>query len=249
MFDHVSLRASDRAATERFYETVLPALGVDGIHRGEHSTLFGNFELSVSQASDERPVTTGLHVGLRAPSTDAINAFWQAGVEAGYASDGEPGPRPAYGPDYYGAFLLDPDGNSIEAALRDGLRGRGVIDHLWLRTLDFDAARAFQLTLAEQAGLDVAADEPGLIRIRASTGGSLTVVAGEHATTAVHVAIPGAPEQVDAWHTAMVGAGYRSDGAPGPRPYHPSYYGAFVLSPDGHSFELVDHGALLGERG
>jgi catechol 2,3-dioxygenase-like lactoylglutathione lyase family enzyme len=249
VFDHVSLRASDRAATERFYETLLPTLGVDGSHRGEHSTLYGNFELSVAQASEERPVTTGVHIGLRAPSTDAIDAFWQAGVDAGYESDGEPGPRPQWAHGYYGAFLLDPDGNSIEAATHGRLRPRGVIDHLWLRTADFDAARAFQLELAKQSGLDIAADEPDLIRIRASTGGSLTVVAGAQPTTGVHIAIPGSPDRVDAWHAAMVEAGYRSDGAPGPRPYHPSYYGGFVLDPDGRSFELVDHGGLLGERG
>lgn len=90
MFDHVTVRASDRAATERFYDAVLPALSVDGRHRSEHATLFGNYELSIAQASGQRPVTTGLHLGLRAPSTDAVNGFWELGLAAGYRSDGEP---------------------------------------------------------------------------------------------------------------------------------------------------------------
>lgn len=249
MFDHVSLRASDRAATERFYETVLPAIGVSDRHPGAASTLFGNFELSISQATAERPATTGLHVGLRAPSTDAVNAFWEAGLAAGFASDGEPGPRPEYADDYYGAFLLDPDGNSIEAVRHEHLRERGLIDHLWLRTTDLPAQRAFLLRTAELAGLSVRADEPGeLLRIRGPRGGSLTFVAATYATAGVHLAIPAAPRAIDAWHAAMVAAGRASDGAPGPRDYHPGYYGAFVLDPDGHSIELVDHGGVLGER-
>jgi hypothetical protein len=55
------------------------------------------------------PLTRGLHVGFCAPSREAVDAFWQAGIAAGYRDDGAPGPRPVYGPDYYGGFLLDPD--------------------------------------------------------------------------------------------------------------------------------------------
>jgi catechol 2,3-dioxygenase-like lactoylglutathione lyase family enzyme len=250
VFDHVSLRASDRAATERFYDTVLAPLGVDGRHRSERSTLFGNFELSIAQATEARPVTTGLHLGLRAPSTDAVNGFWELGLASGFRSDGEPGPRPQYGDDYYGAFLLDPDGNSIEAVRHGGLREQGLIDHLWLRTTDLPAARAFSLRTAEHADLTLRADEPGRhFRLRGPRGGSLTFVAAAHDTAGVHLALPAAPAVIDAWHDDMIAAGYRSDGAPGPRQYHPAYYGAFVLDPAGHSFELVDHGGLLGERG
>jgi len=55
-------------------------------------------------------VTRGLHVGFRAPDRAAVDAFWQAGIDAGHPHDGAPGPRTVYGPDYYGGFLLDPDG-------------------------------------------------------------------------------------------------------------------------------------------
>ena len=74
----------------------------------------------------EHPVTRGLHVGFRAPSRAAVDAFWQAGIDAGYRDDGAPGPRTEYGPDYYGGFLLDPDGNSAEAV--HGERARPVPD-------------------------------------------------------------------------------------------------------------------------
>lgn len=248
VFDHVCLRASDHAATERFYDTVLPALGVDETHRSPGATVYGSYELSVSQASPERPVTRGLHVGLVSPSTVAVDAFWETGVQAGYRSAGEPGPRPEYGDDYYGAFLFDPDGNSIEAVRHGGLRERGLVDHLWLRTTDVAAQRAFWTRLASHAGLALRADQSELFRIRGPRGGSLTFTAGDAPTQGVHLAVPSSRVQIDQWHEAMAASGYRSDGAPGPRDYHRSYYGAFVLDPDGHSAELVDHGGILGDR-
>lgn len=249
MFDHVTFRASDRAATERFYDTVLPAMGERRAHRGEASTLFGNFELSVAQATGERPVTSGVHLAVVAPSAAAIDAFWQAGVDAGYRSDGAPGLRPEYAPDYYGAFLLDPDGNSIEAVRHGRQRELGLIDHVWLRTTDLEPSRDFWRRFAEAAGLGVTADEPELIRVRAVRGGSLTVTHGAKTSRGLHLAVPAAaPGEIDAWHAALTSAGAKSDGAPGPRPYHPSYYGAFVLDPSGHSTELVDHGGVLGPR-
>ena len=60
-------------------------------------------------------MTRGLHIGFRARDRAQVDAFWQAGIDAGHADDGAPGPRTQYGPDYYGASLLDPDGNSVEA--------------------------------------------------------------------------------------------------------------------------------------
>lgn len=249
MFDHVTVRASDRAATERFYAVVLPELGAPPTHRMDHATLYGAFELEVAQATPERGVSTGVHLGLRAPSSTAVDAFWTAGVEAGYASGGEPGPRERYGPDYYGAFLLDPDGNSIEAVRHERLRERGLIDHLWLRTRDLAAQRRFWALLAHEAGLAVAADSSDVFRIRGPRGGSLTFAAADHASSGVHVAVPATRAGVGAWHEVMLGAGYASNGEPGPRPaYHASYYAAFVLDPDGHNAELVDHAGQLGER-
>ena len=112
MFDHVTIRASDRDASQRFYETVLPTLGIERTYAGDEYLEWDDF--SVSQASDEKPVTRRLHIGFVAPSREHVDAFWRAGTEAGYESDGEPGPRPQYGSTYYGAFVLDPDGNNIE---------------------------------------------------------------------------------------------------------------------------------------
>jgi hypothetical protein len=81
------------------------------------------------------------HVAIRS-SRDAVDHFWQVGMEAGYPSDGEPGPRPQYGSDYYGSFLLDPDGNSVEAVCHEDTRRGGNVDHLWIGVTDLDATFA-----------------------------------------------------------------------------------------------------------
>ena len=112
MFDHVTLRPSSRSASERFYETVLAALEVGITYKDEELVEWNDFSLMDVGAS--RPVTRRLHVGFVAPSRDHVERFWQAGSDAGYVNAGAPGERPQYKPGYYGAFLLDPDGNSIE---------------------------------------------------------------------------------------------------------------------------------------
>src|ERR1700755_3636632 len=87
------------------------------------------------------------------------DAFWRAGADAGYCSDGEPGPRPQYRPDYYGAFLLDPDGNSVEAVHHADLRrGHGIVDHVWIRVADLEQSAAFYRTIAPAAGLRLNTD-------------------------------------------------------------------------------------------
>ena len=112
MFDHVGIRAADGAASDRFYDTVLATLGIRKDHSDDQLAEWGDF--SLSPAADDRPVTRGLHIGFRAPSRDEVDEFWRAGTEAGYRDNGPPGERPVYHPGYYGAFVLDPDGNNVE---------------------------------------------------------------------------------------------------------------------------------------
>ncbi len=96
--------------------------------------------------------TQRLHVAFAAPNHEQVDAFWQAGVDAGHPDDGAPGPRPQYLEDYYGAFLRDPDGNSVEAVHYGGMRREGIIDHLRIRVADLPAATAFYTTVAATAG-------------------------------------------------------------------------------------------------
>ena len=159
----------------------------------------------------------------------------------GCPGDGAPGPRPHYSPDYYGGFLLDPDGNSVEAVHHGSDRETGAIDHLWIRVADVDAAKRFYEHVAPHAGFKVSQSSPEHVHVPGE-GGSFSLVAGaptEHA----HFAFPAADDaSVDAFHAALVQAGYRDNGAPGERiHYHPGYYGAFVLDPDGNNVELVNH--------
>jgi predicted lactoylglutathione lyase len=239
MFDHVTLRASDRAASEDFYAVVLKALGVEPTHRDGELVEWSDF--SLMQATDERGPTRRLHLGFAAPSRAHVDAFWRAGIEAGHPDDGRPGPRPQYREDYYGAFLLDPDGNSAEAVHHGALGRGGVLDHLWIRVADVAAARSFYLTVAPHAGLCLRDDGPERVRF-AGASGSFSLVAGapsEH----VHLAFGAARDSdVDAFHRAAVAAGHRDNGPPGERPqYHPGYYAAYALDPDGTSVEVVVH--------
>jgi catechol 2,3-dioxygenase-like lactoylglutathione lyase family enzyme len=141
MFDHVTIRVADRTASERFYDKALTPLGIDRTYQTGRFSEWQEFQLT--GADDTSPVTRRLHVGFVAPSREQVTEFWRAGTEAGYADDGRPGPRPEYRSDYYGAFLLDPDGNSAEAVHHAGLRRGGIIDHLWIRVAAVAAAKRF----------------------------------------------------------------------------------------------------------
>lgn len=238
MFDHVTIRASDREASERFYDTVLRAPGTQKTYSGEHGAEWGDF--SLAQASEEKPVTRRLHVGFAAPSRVEVDEFWRLGTEAGYRSDGEPGLRPEYEKDYYGAFLLDPDGNSAEAVHHSAVRGEGI-DHLWIRVADTSVAKRFYELVARRAGFRLQHDSEDGAHFLGEES-SFSLVKGEP-TENVHIAFPANENvTVDEFHRSLVEAGYRDNGAPGERAiYHPGYYGAFILDPDDNNIELVNH--------
>jgi catechol 2,3-dioxygenase-like lactoylglutathione lyase family enzyme len=239
MFDHVTIRAADRAAAERFYDTVLLPLGIDTTYKAGTFSEWEDF--SLTGADEAQPPTRRLHVAFAAPSREHVDAFWEAGTRAGYADDGRPGPRPRYRADYYGAFLRDPDGNSAEAVHHGALRRGGIVDHLWIRVADVAASRRFYETVAPHAGLRLAEEAPGRVRF-AGTSGSFTLVAGAP-TENLHMAFPTADDgDVHRFHEVATGAGYHSHGSPGERPqYHPGYYAAYVLDPDGNNIEVVNH--------
>jgi catechol 2,3-dioxygenase-like lactoylglutathione lyase family enzyme len=240
VFDHVTIRVSDRQASVRFYETVLRTLGIEQDHGDEHGAEWDDFGLY--EADAQNPVTRRLHIGFVAPSREHVDAFWQAGVDAGYESDGEPGLRPQYSEDYYGAFLLDPDGNSVEAVHHGSLREGGNVDHLWIRVSDVDAATRFYENVGPAAGFRVGRELDGRTQF-ACVSGSFSVVAGDRPTEHVHLAFAASDnETVERFHRDLTEAGYRDNGAPGEREiYHPGYYAAFVLDPDGNNIEVVNH--------
>ncbi len=250
MFDHVAIRTSHQAASERFYRTVLGPLGIEPSSAGERLVAWEEF--FVVAANPERPPTRNLHVGFVAPSREHVDAFWQAGVDAGYSDDGPPGERPEYQPDYYGAFLLDPDGNSAEAVHDGDVRRGGHIDHLWIRVGDLEAAAKFYDLIAPHTGLrggrrwdeaETAREDAGR-QWRGAWATFSLVHDPRPPTENLHLAFPAPDRQtVDDFHRAATAAGYASNGAPGERPqYHPGYYAAFVIDPDGANIESVFHG-------
>jgi catechol 2,3-dioxygenase-like lactoylglutathione lyase family enzyme len=240
VFDHVTIRVADRAASEAFYATILTQLGVDITYSTSAYAEWHDF--SLTPAAGEHAVTRRLHIAFAAPTREQVDAFWQAGIDAGLPGDGAPGPRPEYLEDYYGAFLRDPDGNSVEAVHHSDLRRVGIIDHLWIRVADLAAATAFYTTIAPAAGLR--AGHQGEDRSSfggGAHGGSFSLVPGE-ATSGLHMAFEGDEAAVGRFYADAIAAGYRPNGAPGERPqYHPGYYASYILDPDGNNIEVVDH--------
>jgi catechol 2,3-dioxygenase-like lactoylglutathione lyase family enzyme len=239
MFDHVTIRVTDRTRSELFYDSVLRALGVDQSYRLGTYSEWQDFSLTEADGAN-RP-TRRLHLAFLSPSREQVDEFWRAGTERGYASDGEPGPRPQYGGKYYGAFLLDPDGNSTEAVHHGSPRRGGIIDHLWIRVGDLAAARRFYETIAPYAGLRLRDEQPNRVQFAGATG-SFSLVPGTR-TENLHLAFPADDDaDVERFHQAAIEIGSQSHGPPGERPqYHPGYYAAYVLDPDGNNVEVVNH--------
>jgi catechol 2,3-dioxygenase-like lactoylglutathione lyase family enzyme len=253
VFDHLTIRVSDFAASRRFYDE---ALGLP-THDGNY-TQWEAFGIAAADQPDQ--VTRRLHVGFGVEDRADVDAWWLRMTQAGYQSDGEPGPRPEYTETYYGGFILDPDGNSIEAVHHHRVRTRQTgddwlstgdvpdgssvpqIDHVWLRTRDIPATKAFYETIAPAVSIQLVRDDPD--RVRFSDGqGSFTFVTGDQPTRNAHFAF-GVPDfdAVKRFHQAATAAGYRDNGAPGERPrYHPGYYAAYVFDPESNNVEAVFH--------
>jgi catechol 2,3-dioxygenase-like lactoylglutathione lyase family enzyme len=114
MYDHLGLKVKDIAASRRFYTAVLAPLGLVPGPADETSVSFGPPDAPLLWLSQGQTPGT-VHVAFKAGQADAVAAFHANGLAAGGRDNGPPGPRPDYGPTYYAAFLLDPDGNNVEA--------------------------------------------------------------------------------------------------------------------------------------
>jgi catechol 2,3-dioxygenase-like lactoylglutathione lyase family enzyme len=119
MIDHISIGVSDLERATRFYESVLATIGYARLDVRAKSVAFGKryseFWLNHRPGMPVVEGGSGSHVCLRAPSTQAVDAFHAAALASGGESDGAPGERPQHGEGYYAAFVRDLDGNRIEA--------------------------------------------------------------------------------------------------------------------------------------
>jgi catechol 2,3-dioxygenase-like lactoylglutathione lyase family enzyme len=116
LLDHVHLRVADLERSKAFYGAALGALGLGFVTEDERH--FSSDELYVTAADD---AVSRVHVAFQAESQQQVKRFYEAALEAGGRDNGAPGER-AYHPGYYGAFVLDPDGNNIEAVWHGPVR-------------------------------------------------------------------------------------------------------------------------------
>ena len=117
--DHVGFAVADYTRSKAFYEKALAPLGItllmefSGAAAGFGKEGGGRPSFFIEAYGE--PVRGRLHIALRAENRAQVDAFYAAAIAAGGTDNGAPGPRPVYHPDYYGGYVLDPDGNNIEA--------------------------------------------------------------------------------------------------------------------------------------
>ena len=116
MIDHTGFGVSDYAASKAFYERALAPLGISLIMEVmEAAAGFGSGGKPIFWLEERRTPVTEVHVAFLAKDRATVDAFHAAGLEAGGKDNGAPGVRATYHPNYYGAYVLDPDGNNVEA--------------------------------------------------------------------------------------------------------------------------------------
>ena len=119
MLHHASLPVEDLDRATALYDDALAALGYrrvcDGPGFAGYGVEEGRDKLALQQTTPAAAAGPGFHIALSAPSCAAVDAFHAAALRHGATDNGPPGPRPHYGPGYYAAFVIDPDGHRIEA--------------------------------------------------------------------------------------------------------------------------------------
>jgi catechol 2,3-dioxygenase-like lactoylglutathione lyase family enzyme len=131
MLDHVSIPAEEFERSARFYDAALAPLGIERIRTPELDGIriadYGSSNVLAFSVGAPKEAPTdgwtvvpllGMHVAFTAPTRASVDAFYAAGVGAGGEDNGAPGLRPEYEPNYYAAYLIDPDGHHIEAVCR-----------------------------------------------------------------------------------------------------------------------------------
>ncbi len=260
MFTHITFGTNDRPRAEAFYAAVLPALGLKLVESAEAFFAYARDEksrptLEINPPFDGLPATwsNGFHVALLARDEAAVQAFHAAALAAGGGDEGAPGLRPDYAPDYYAAYVRDPDGNKLQAV--HYLEGReagpcgDVISHVTIGSNDLERSRGFYEEMLAALGLErlLAEETPGEDFAFGQAGTQLPILYlqkpfdGRPATwgNGTHVSFDAQTRQaVRAFHEKALALGGSDDGPPGLRPhYHGDYYAAYVRDPEGNKLQ------------
>ena len=115
MIDHTGVSVSDVAKAKAFYRAALAPLGYGMLMEFEQFAGFGVAPKPDFWIGQGAPNAPRVHIAFRADTRAVVDAFYMAALAAGGRDNGPPGPRPLYHDNYYGAFVLDPDGHNIEA--------------------------------------------------------------------------------------------------------------------------------------
>jgi catechol 2,3-dioxygenase-like lactoylglutathione lyase family enzyme len=116
MYDHIGLKVKDLAASVRFYSAALAPLGhVVGTSEKSYAGIGPKGAPGLWLYAATGAAGSGTHLAFRAPDRASVDKFYADGLKAGGRDNGTPGLRIDYSPDYYAAFLIDPDGNNVEA--------------------------------------------------------------------------------------------------------------------------------------
>lgn len=117
---HASVGTNDLTGAKSFYTPILAILGIDLVSEYEHAVAYGKGypEFWLQQPFDKMPATmgNGVHFGFVALNKKQVDDFYHCAIALGGRCNGEPGTRPEYGAPYYGCFIIDLDGNKIEAS-------------------------------------------------------------------------------------------------------------------------------------
>ena len=116
---HIGIPVKDVSASKRFYDAITPFFGLECINRGETNNVrYGEDGSTRFYIHSRSEPTSGVHICFDVETRENVNEFYKTALAAGGTDHGAPGVREDYSPTYYAAFVLDPDGNNIEAVFR-----------------------------------------------------------------------------------------------------------------------------------
>lgn len=263
MFSHFTLGTDDLERAQSFYTSVLATLGQSLLETAPDEGYLmygppdrGHPHLFISRPFDGLPATwsNGFHIAYRVLDTAAVERFFEAALAHGGYDEGEPGMRPQYSADYYGAYVRDPDGNKLQAVCYTGGRRAGatgdIVSHITLGLADLDRERSFYSAVLgalgivelpeesdeESSGYGIVGYELPVVYVQPTFDGRpATWGNGTHTAFAAD-----SRDAVDRFHAAALAYGGTCDGPPGLRlNYSPNYYAAYVRDPVGNKLQAV----------